>query len=123
LLLNDLYIIESKTVTDHQILAIVKLNADHAIFKGHFPGHPVLPGVCMMEMISEIMGKILEQSFRISGVPMIKFLRMIDPNRNPTLSMEINYQPAPEYTITNGKIYSGSEVFMKFQLILLPDPV
>jgi 3-hydroxyacyl-[acyl-carrier-protein] dehydratase len=109
--------------TDSLILSTIRLNAAHDIFKGHFPGHPVLPGVCMMEMIEEITGKFLQQSFRISGVPLIKFLRMIDPYKNPTLSVEINYQSAAEHMATNGKIYSGSEIFMKFQLILLPDPV
>ena len=123
MLLNDLYLIESQTVTDNFLQVTVKLNADHAIFKGHFPGHPVLPGVCMMEMIAEISGEYLQKSFRISGVPLIKFLRMIDPDKDPVIKLEIKYQPAAEQTLTNGKIFSDSDIFMKFQIILLSDPV
>ncbi len=123
MLLNDLYIIESQTGTDDQIIADIRLHADHDIFKGHFPGHPVLPGVCMMEMIAEITGQFLHKSFRISAVPLIKFLRMIDPNKNPTFSVEINYHPSTLTILTSGKIYSGTEIYMKFQLTLFPDPV
>jgi 3-hydroxyacyl-[acyl-carrier-protein] dehydratase len=121
LLLNDLYTIQSLTETDNQIQATVKLKTDHAIFKGHFPGQPVLPGVCMMEMISEITGEYLHRSFSISGGPMIKFLHMIDPQKNPQVSLEIKYRYETEGLTTNGKIYSGSEIFMKFQLNLVPE--
>jgi len=120
LLLNNLYTIQSLTETDNHIQATVKLKTEHAIFSGHFPGQPVLPGVCMMEMISEITGEYLQQSFHISAGPMIKFLHMIDPDKNPEINLEIKYQHAEERVTTNGKIYVGSEIFMKFQLILVP---
>ena len=94
---------------------------DHAIFSGHFPGQPVLPGVCMMEMIAEVTGVYLKTAFRISGGPMIKFLRMIDPRINPLINLEIKYQPSSQSTITNGRIFSGSDVFMKFQINLVPE--
>ena len=123
MLLNDLYTIESLTKKEDRIQVTVKLMSDHAIFKGHFPGQPVLPGVCMMEMIAEITGQILQKSFRISGGPMIKFLRMIDPERNPRISLEIKWESIAGKTNTDGKIFFGSETFMKFQLILVPDTV
>ena len=123
MLLNDLYTIESQVNTNSQLLVTVKLNGEHSIFKGHFPGHPVLPGVCMMEMITEILGEFFKQSFRISHIPIIKFLHMIDPNKNPVIQLEIKYQQESSHISSSGKIYSGSEIFMKFQLALLPDPV
>ena len=123
MLLNDLYTIESRANTDSQLLVSVKLNREHNIFKGHFPGHPVLPGVCMMEMISEILGEFFNRSFRISHAPIIKFLHMIDPNKNPVVNLEFKYQAESLNVSTSGRIFSGSEIFMKFQLTLLPDPV
>jgi 3-hydroxyacyl-[acyl-carrier-protein] dehydratase len=122
LLLNNLYTIQSLSESDYLIQVTVNLMADHAIFKGHFPGQPVLPGVCMMEMVAEITGDYLQKSFRISGSPMIKFLRMIDPQKNPMIHLEIKYQPIVESIITNGRIFFGSEIFMKFQLNLAPEP-
>jgi 3-hydroxyacyl-[acyl-carrier-protein] dehydratase len=121
LLFNDLYHIQSLSETENQIQATVLLHANHAIFKGHFPGQPVLPGVCMMEMISEITGRHLKQPFRISGAPLIKFLNMIDPQKNPLIRFEINCQSTPLHTTTNGKIFFEALTFMKFQITLVPE--
>ena len=120
MLLNNLYTIQSLSESDDQIEAAIQLRAEHAIFSGHFPGQPVLPGVCMMEMVAEVMGVYLKSSFRISGGPLIKFLRMIDPRTNPLIHLEIKYHTSSHTTVTNGRIFSGSDVFMKFQLNLTP---
>ena len=119
MLLHDLYTIQSTTESENQVQAEVLLHAGHAIFKGHFPGQPVLPGVCMMEMITEIMGEHLKKSFRISSAPLIKFLLMIDPRINSRIQFEIKYQTFSGTANVNGKIYSGSQTFMKFQMHLV----
>jgi 3-hydroxyacyl-[acyl-carrier-protein] dehydratase len=119
LLLNDLYTIQSLKETDHQIQASVRLRADHPIFNGHFPGQPVLPGVCMLEMIAEITGENAGEVFRISGAPLIKFLRMIDPGKNPQINLEIKCNQTPEGVTVNGKIFYDTLVFMKFQMNLV----
>lgn len=118
MLLNNLYKIQSLTANENIIQATVELMAVHDIFKGHFPGQPVLPGVCMMEMIAEITGEYLQTPLRISGAPMIKFLLMIDPRRNPIIILEIKYQSTPDGTATQGKIFFETAIFMKFQLTL-----
>jgi 3-hydroxyacyl-[acyl-carrier-protein] dehydratase len=123
LLLNDLYTIQSLSETGNQILASVLLRADHPIFLGHFPGQPVLPGVCMMEMITEIAGEQLKDTFRISGAPLVKFLLMIDPEKSPLIDIEIKYHQEKEHLATSGKIYRGSAIFMKFQFVLSSNPV
>jgi 3-hydroxyacyl-[acyl-carrier-protein] dehydratase len=110
------------TAPGNQIQVVVALSPDHAIFKGHFPGQPVLPGVCMMQMIAEITGEHSKQSFRITGAPMIKFLHMIDPRRNPVIHLEIKYEPNGSKTTASGKIFFGAQIFMKFQVILLLTP-
>jgi 3-hydroxyacyl-[acyl-carrier-protein] dehydratase len=119
LLLNDLYTIQSISGMEKTIQATVLLHAEHAIFKGHFPGQPILPGVCMLEMISEITGSHLKQSFRIKAAPLIKYLNMIDPKKDPLIHFEIKYEDSPDKTLIQGNISSGSRVFMKFQMTLV----
>lgn len=121
MLFNNLYKIVVLTETENKIQASIVLHADHAIFKGHFPGQPVLPGVCMLEMITEITGSHLKKSFHISEAALIKFLNMIDPRKNPEITLEIIYQEVPGAFQVHGKIFHDSLVFMKYQLVLLPD--
>jgi len=41
--------------TEHDIVKTdVKLNRLYQIFDGHFPGHPVLPAVCMLQMVKDV---------------------------------------------------------------------
>ena len=119
MLLNNLYTIQSVSGMEKTIQATVLLHAEHAIFKGHFPGQPILPGVCMLEMISEITGNHLKQSFRIKTAPLIKYLNMIDPEKDPLIRFEIKYEDSPDKTLIQGNISSGSRVFMKFQMTLV----
>jgi 3-hydroxyacyl-[acyl-carrier-protein] dehydratase len=119
LLLNNLYKIQTIEETDQVIQAATMLDAGHPIFKGHFPEHPVLPGVCMLEMITEIVAHHIQRRVRITSAPMIKFLNMIDPNRDPLIHFEIKTEYGTTDISTQGKIYSGARLFMKFQLNLL----
>ena len=32
----------------------ITLNPAHPIFAGHFPGNPITPGVCMLQIIKEL---------------------------------------------------------------------
>lgn len=123
MLLHELYTIQSQTSTEDFILTTVALQPNHAIFRGHFPGQPVLPGVCMMEMIVEIAGDHFKRQFRIKGGPLVKFLRMIDPGKTPLISLEIKYQHLESAMAVQGRIYLDEDIFMKFQLVLCSDPV
>ena len=120
MLLNNLYTIQSLSENGRIIRATALLQADHAIFKGHFPGQPVLPGVCMLEMITEITRSQLNQKFRITAAPQIKFLNMIDPGKDPLIEFEIKYALVSDKLTLAGSIHSGPRVFMKFQMTLEP---
>jgi hypothetical protein len=72
----------------------------------------------MLEMISEITGTHMHQNFRIKSAPLIKFLNMIDPEKDPLIQFEIKHDSTQEKTLAQGKISSGTRVFMKFQMIL-----
>ena len=46
MLLDNFYTILSSESSDSTIWTIqVKLNPGHPVYQGHFPGHPVVPGV------------------------------------------------------------------------------
>ena len=48
MLLDNFYTILSSESSDSTIWTIqIKLNPGHPVYQGHFPGHPVVPGVCL----------------------------------------------------------------------------
>ncbi len=60
MLLKDLYKIKSFTYADGKVNTEVIINKDHEIFTGHFPDNPVMPGVCMIQIIKELTEKALD---------------------------------------------------------------
>lgn len=59
--------------------AVVFLDFDHPLFEGHFPGRPVLPGVCQMQIIKELVEQHIGQSLNYSSIRELKFLNPVIP--------------------------------------------
>jgi 3-hydroxyacyl-[acyl-carrier-protein] dehydratase len=90
MLIEGLYKVTGTENTSEGILAKVNLNKDHAIFKGHFPGNPVMPGVCMIQIIKELTEEATGKNLFLSVSSNIKFMAIINPDKNPDLQLAID---------------------------------
>lgn len=79
--------IEQIDAKEHE--AFIHLNKDHAIFSGHFPGNPVTPGVCMIQILKEITAKITNKKLVMKSSSNVKFMALINPEVNPDLKINI----------------------------------
>jgi len=46
-------LVEPKDLQDAEVVAHYRTKKEHAIFKGHFPDYPILPGVVQVEMMAQ----------------------------------------------------------------------
>jgi len=90
MLIEGLYTVTDFQRKEQEVKAIVQLNKDHEIFKGHFPENPVMPGVCMLQIIKELTEQAMGKSLLLTVASNIKFMAIINPNLNPTLSLLIS---------------------------------
>ena len=79
ILKDDFYTITSLTTDNEMVEASLQLNPAHPIFDGHFPGQPVVPGVCMVQMIKEILETVTGRTLILKQSDHIKFLSVINP--------------------------------------------
>ncbi len=91
MLAGDFFYIKTFQHSDGKINAILEINAAHKIFEGHFPGQPVVPGVCMMQMVKEVLEQALAKPTRLTNADNLKFLTVIDPRENNIIQAEIKY--------------------------------
>lgn len=93
-------------------------NAGHAVFAGHFPGQPVVPGVCMIQVVQEVMEAALGRRLQLVSSGSIKFLQFIDPRVNAQTGMEIKRlkEENGEYAIS-AQISNAETVFFKFSAV------
>lgn len=59
-------------------------------FRGHFPGHPVLPGVVQTHWAIGYGAQYLGLPQRIKRLEVIKFKNLIQPETQLTLKLELN---------------------------------
>jgi len=116
MLAGNFYTILETQQTAQSFAAVLALNAAHPIFEGHFPGQPVVPGVCMMQTIQELLEKGLQRKLLLLKAANMKFLAMINPVVQPQVNTELQYTLQDDGTVrASAVIKSETTVFMKFQ--------
>ncbi|KFF07369.1 3-hydroxyacyl-ACP dehydratase [Flavobacterium reichenbachii] len=91
MVLKDFYKILSEEKTgDFKYNIRILVNAKHEVFKGHFPGNPIMPGVCMIQIIKELTEKITQQNLVIQTLANVKFMALINPDVTPELRLELD---------------------------------
>ena len=91
MLQGNFFTIISIAHENSSVKAVLELNAAHEIFKGHFPETPVVPGVCMLQMVKEVLENILEKEATLKNAAHLKFLTVINPTETKIIQLEIKY--------------------------------
>lgn len=119
MLLNDFFFISAEHQEEGVLHATLTLDATHRIFDGHFPGQPVVPGVCMMMMVREVLQASLEgRTVQLLRADHAKFLSLIDPRMHPSVELELRYsaQLENEMKVTS-RLYKAEIIFFKYQAL------
>lgn len=119
MLLKDFYRINSFENTDgRKYTAMITLNKDHEVFSGHFPGNPVTPGVCMMQIIKELTQQAVDAPLVMKSASNIKFMALINPEINPLLKLELEIADGEDATVkVKNTSYFDDTVVLKLSCI------
>ena len=90
MLLGSFYTVHDLDQSPGAVTATILFNAAHPIFKGHFPAIPVVPGVCMMQLVKEMLEQSIGYKTRIVKASQLKFLTVITPNDHPSVTLKIH---------------------------------
>jgi 3-hydroxyacyl-[acyl-carrier-protein] dehydratase len=69
---------------------------DHPVYDGHFPGNPILPGVCTLQIAGELLSTYLDQKLMLIKSDSIKFISLVVPTENQLLDYEISFSSKEE---------------------------
>ena len=94
----------------------LELNPAHPVYEGHFSGNPVVPGVCQVQMISELISVIKGSALRLMHADNVKFLSLMVPDKNRVIDADIRVRTAENGEISaNATLQEGEIVFIKFK--------
>lgn len=115
---NDFYTIQQTTQNDTETIFSVRINSEHSIFEGHFPGKPVTPGVVQMEMVKELSGKAVGKDLEMVSMANCKFLAFMDPNEAPELDIVIKTTETEEgNSKVAAQIKNSETLFLKISAV------
>jgi len=118
ILLNDFYTILQTVPTPGVVKARIAINKNHRIFEGHFPGLPVVPGVCMLQIVREIMEVDCGKELKLSQADNMKFLSVINPEQNNEVDLIVNYTVEDGKFSINATLFAGTVTFFKLKATL-----
>jgi 3-hydroxyacyl-[acyl-carrier-protein] dehydratase len=114
-LLNSLFTISTFIQTEDLIEAKIELDPKHEIFKGHFPGFPVMPAVVQLQIVNELINKSLCRKVRIVSILHSKFLKIINPEETKHLTIQITLMEGADIKATG---FSSEDFYFKFRAII-----
>lgn len=77
---NNLYFIDSSTFEDGVWTYGIHMNPDHVIYSVHFPGEPITPGACILQMACELVSVSMNRMMELSKAENVKFQSPLTPD-------------------------------------------
>ena len=103
ILQDNLFTIVSQQQEEGLDVFHVRLNPEWPIYKAHFPGHPITPGVCIVQMVQELLQVLQHRELSFCQAKNIKYLSIVSP------------EEITELTITFSKIEEQPDGNLKVQ--------
>ena len=90
---NNLY-----TVIAHEANGYtVRMNPASVIYAAHFPGQPITPGVCIVQMVTELAEDALGCPLATQELLSVKFLSMLTPDNGTNVQCILDLQPSTSH--------------------------
>lgn len=108
--------LSQKGISSNRYRFTLELNPGHAVYQGHFSGNPVVPGVCQVQMISELLSVIKGSALRLMYADNVKFLSLMVPDKNRVIEADISVRTIENGEISaNATLQDGEIIFIKFK--------
>lgn len=118
ILQNNLFTIVSQQQEEGLDIFHVRLNPEWPIYKAHFPGHPITPGVCIVQMVQELLQVLLHRELRLCQAKNVKYVSIVSPDEVLDLTVtfsKIEEQPGGNLRV-HAQVANGETLFTKLSV-------
>ena len=92
MLLKDKFftVLHVEKISNNEAVYLCEINPQCDVYRGHFPGKPVSPGVCNIEMIRECAEMLAEKDLFISTIKQCRLTAVASPTVCPKVDVKVN---------------------------------
>ena len=90
-------------------LVNIELNPAHEVYKGHFPGNPIAPGVCLTQTVKETVEHITGKHLTMVTGDNLKFTAILNPEVHPNVDMTLSLKIKENGLLQADSIVSSGE--------------
>jgi len=119
MLAENFYTVHDLNNEAGRISCTIIFNSAHPIFKGHFPSIPIVPGVCMMQLVKETLETATAIKTRITKASQLKFLSLITPAKTPKVDLSIQYSVTESIFDLSAELRDTDRIYFKMKATLL----
>ena len=112
-LIDGLFEVIESSVVEAGFITTIKLNAGHIVYSGHFPGHPVTPGVIQMQIVHELAENHFQEELKLLSISQCKFLKILNPVEAPVIAIQIEFTRTDELLHIKASGEDGTCIFFK----------
>ncbi len=87
MLQNSFFYIIKEELKGEGLAVSIRLNPNHAIYKAHFPGRPITPGVCQIQIVTEVLSSFLGKEVYLTDIRNVKYMSVISPEEVTELTV------------------------------------
>lgn len=118
---DSFFTILSREEQAEMICFRIALNAQHEIYRAHFPNNPITPGVCLQQITEELTEEVLQQPLQLIHIGKARFLQVINPMEHPEVNFGLKIEAEAEGTFRiTARIFEGETAFAQLTLTLQP---
>ena len=66
----------------------IRFNAQHPVFAGHFPGYPIVPGACLVQIAEDLLSEHLNRAVTFTAIHNLKFRQPVYPDKDIILGLK-----------------------------------
>ena len=117
MLQNSFYKIVNMDSGQQDCTATICLNREHEIYKAHFPGQPITPGVCQIQIVTEILALRLNEEVYLSDIKTVKYMAVISPEEVSELTVDMQIKAREQDSCKVSALFRcGDRIFSKMSM-------
>lgn len=119
MLVKDYYIIEQKKCIEGVYKYSITLNRDCCVYKGHFPGTPVSPGVCNIQMVKECAEDAVGKQLFMNNLQLCRLTTLVTPVEHTQVDVTFTFTQEPGIYKLKATIGRDEDIYldMKAELV------